>query len=172
MKKFGELLPDTQSKHYCVAMDNYFTTSSAVRVLHDLGIGCIGTARGRKGWPPKELRNVKDERFNTVYTCVDDEGILVYRWIDSNVVHMISTIHDRTDTVPKERRKPRTTLTNKNHVESVWKDRSSVKITIPQVIDDYNHWMLGVDLADQYMAYYSPNLRYRRTWMPLMGQAL
>jgi hypothetical protein len=46
------------------------------------------------------------------------------------------------------------------------------KITIPKVIDDYNHWMCGVDKADQLIAYYRPNLRCRRTWMPLFFHGL
>lgn len=172
MDRFGSLLPDLGSKRYVIAMDNFFTTSSAVKVLYNMGIGCIGIARGRRGWPPKELRDVKDDRFNTVYTCVDDKGVLVYRWVDNKVATMISTIHSPTDTEEATRRKPRITLTNAKHVERIWKDSSTVKILIPQVIRDYNNWMGGFDIADQLIAYYSPNFRYRRTWMPLMGLCL
>jgi hypothetical protein len=39
---------------------------------------------------------------------------------------------------------------------------------MPQVIDDYNHWMLGVDKADQFIAYYRAKIRCRQTWMPII----
>ena len=42
-----------------------------------------------------------------------------------------------------------------------------VTVKIPQIINDYNHWMLGVDLVDQLIAYYRPKIRCRCTWMPL-----
>jgi hypothetical protein len=37
---------------------------------------------------------------------------------------------------------------------------------------DYNHWMLGVDKSDQLIAYYRPNQRCRRVWLPLFFQCL
>ena len=45
-------------------------------------------------------------------------------------------------------------------------------IEIPCLIDDYNHWMLGVDKSDQLIAYYRPELRCRRFWMPIMFHCL
>jgi hypothetical protein len=48
----------------------------------------------------------------------------------------------------------------------VWGSQAVVPICIPGVIDDYNHWMGGVDKAD-HIASYEINLRYRRTWMPI-----
>ena len=40
------------------------------------------------------------------------------------------------------------------------------------MIDDYNHWMLGVDKSDQLIAYYRPALRVRRYWMAMMFHGL
>ena len=34
---------------------------------------------------------------------------------------------------------------------------------ISTLINNYNHWMLGVDLVDQLIAYYRPKIRCRRT---------
>ena len=42
-----------------------------------------------------------------------------------------------------------------------------VTVKIPQIINDHNHWMLGVDLVDQLIAYYRPKIRCRRTWIPV-----
>ena len=38
--------------------------------------------------------------------------------------------------------------------------------------DDYNHWMGGVDLADQRIANYHPDIRCHRTWIPIFLQCL
>lgn len=38
------------------------------------------------------------------------------------------------------------------------------------LIDDYNHWMGGVDISDQRIAYYHPNLRCLRNWIPIFIQ--
>ena len=40
-------------------------------------------------------------------------------------------------------------------------------LTIPDLIDDYNHNMNGVDLADQLRASYHTHLRGVRNWLPL-----
>jgi Transposase IS4 len=40
------------------------------------------------------------------------------------------------------------------------------------VIDDYNHWMGGVDKADQLIAHYKPRIRCRHIWMPLFSHCL
>eukprot|EP00957_Ditylum_brightwellii_P114050 8695905-Ditylum_brightwellii.AAC.2 len=39
----------------CLAMDNYFTLPKVIGELHDIGIGIVGKAQARRGWPPKEL---------------------------------------------------------------------------------------------------------------------
>jgi hypothetical protein len=66
------------------------------------------------------------------------------------------------------RKKPRPTSTNKQHLNTVWGQSAKARIDIPGMIDDYNHYMGGVDIADQLISYYRSNLRCRRTWMPLM----
>ena len=47
-----------------------------------------------------------------------------------------------------------------------------MEIRIPGCIDDYNHWMNGVDKCDQFVAYYRNCLRCRHIWMPIMFHAL
>ena len=39
---------------------------------------------------------------------------------------------------------------------------------IPKVIDDYNHWMGGVNRNDQLISNYRHQLRCMQIWMPLM----
>ena len=47
-----------------------------------------------------------------------------------------------------------------------------MEIHIPGCIDDYNHWMNGVNKCDQFVAYYRNCLRCRHIWMPIMFHAL
>ena len=72
----------------------------------------------------------------------------------------------------RPQKKPRVNTVNRKNVEVVWGDEHRKDIAIPLVIDDYNHWMLGVDVADQLIAYYHFAMRCRRTWMPIMFHCL
>lgn len=51
VKAMGDMLPDAKdhSKKYCVAMDNLFTTSTAIKNLRECDVGVVGTARARRG---------------------------------------------------------------------------------------------------------------------------
>ena len=64
--------------------------------------------------------------------------------------------------VKRTRRKPRKTIKNQEHVDKVWGSNGKTAVFIPKFIEDYNHWMGGVDLVDQRIAYYHPNVRCRR----------
>jgi hypothetical protein len=94
------------------------------------------------------------------------------RWVDNNVVTMVSTVHTGHEKIERSRKKPRTTGTNRANLGPVWGTEFVRQIEIPGMIDDYNHWMLGVNKADQLVAYYRPILRCRRVWMPLMLHCL
>jgi len=167
-----ESLPQRDTKKYVCAMDNYFTYSRTMLGCRELGVAVVGTAKAKKGWPPKRFKDIKDKRFNTLYYLHDKDNYLIARWVDNSIVTMVSTMHDPTDKVLKARKKPRKTKTNKQHLQTVWGQQAVVDVFIPLFIDDYNHWMLGVDKNDQLVAYYRINLRCRRTWMPIMLHAL
>ena len=165
-------LPRRETLRYVVGMDNYFTYSAVISGLRALGVATIGTARAKRGWPPREMYNITDSRFNTLYLMKDKDNYLIGRWVDNNVVTMVSTCHTGYETIKRHRRRPRPTATNRNHIREVWGTQGKAEVEIPCMIDDYNHWMGGVDKADQMIAYYRPDLRCRRTWMPLMFHAL
>ncbi len=94
-------------------------------------------------------------------------GTLVACWMDNRMVFCVSTVHRIGQTIKRCIRKPRVTPKNKAHVDKVWGDKGKMHIEIPRLIDDYNHWMGGVDLSDQHISYYHPNLRCRRNWIPI-----
>ena len=66
----------------------------------------------RPNWPPQEFskRALHDVRYNTLYYMNDPKGnFQMFRWIDNNVVKMVSNIHMGTkdEVVIKPRKKPR-----------------------------------------------------------------
>ena len=154
-------------------MDNYFTYTKALQHCLNANVHVVGTARHKRGWPAPEIKRVTDNRFNTLYYIPGrDIKYVTYRWVDNNIVTLVSTIHDPNASVVKARRRPRTTQVNRRHVRAVWGDDPVKDIAIPAVVNDYNHWKVGVDVFDQLLASLFPDLRCRRTWIPLMIQAL
>ncbi|CAG8826567.1 19583_t:CDS:1, partial [Cetraspora pellucida] len=99
---------------------------------------------------------------------VDD--VLAVLWMNNSPVTMLTTIHEITrneNRVERVRRRLRETSTNVTKVRAVFGTASKKALPIPCIIDDYNHHMGGVDIADQLHRYYAIQLPVRRTWMPL-----
>ena len=100
-----------------------------------------------------------------------DNQVLQTAWKDNNMVLMLSTIHGYVvldpelakhqalesqdgdlldlETIIRNRRRPKITSTAGKCVWAVFQDEVRKKLPIPFVIDEYNHQMNGVDLADQ-----------------------
>ena len=98
------------------------------------------------------------------YTTPD---VLCLRWEDNNIVRLLSTIHPGNEYTLSQRRKPRTTSTNANFTRQVFGDQNSKVLPIPKIVDDYNHHMNSVDLADQRRAAYTTHVRACRNWLSL-----
>ena len=69
--------------------------------------------------------------------------------------------------VEKNRKRPRATSSNAQEVKKVFGSNHRQKLKIPLMVDNYNHHMGGVDIADQLRGYNSTQLQARRNWMPL-----
>lgn len=176
-----DVLPRTHHLQYVVAMDNYFTTGNVIKATRERGVGMVGTARHRSGWPPKEMRKIgvgngeqaeEDNRFNTLHLMNDRNNYLIARWVDNAGVNMVSTVHTGYETIVRHRKKPRPNQFNRRHVDLVWASQAVAPIEIPGIIDDYNNWMGGVDRADQLIQSYRHKLQCRRTWMPIFFHCL
>ena len=172
----NEMFDEEMMGTFCLAMDNYFTLPKVIAALREMGIGIVGTARYRgKVWPPNELKSVNKEsaKFNQFYWTVDEYGTLLARWMDNGMVFCCSTMHKAGNTIKRMRKRPRKTQNNRNHVDRIWGENGAVEIYIPTLIDDYNYWMGGVDVADQRISYYHPSqLVCKRTWIPIFMQLL
>jgi len=80
---------------------------------------------------------------------------------------MLTIAHRWNDVTLVKRRKPRTTSTNASMVRKAFGDKEHLASYIPTVIDNYNHYMNGVDLADQRRAAYTTHQRTRPNWLAL-----
>lgn len=155
-----------------IFMDNYFSNVPLFLELRKLGIGACGTVRTNSSRFPTALKVRKNERFdwNTTSGVVVENEVLAAFWMDNGPVTMLSTIHELKGNawyITRHRRRPRETSTNARSVRAVFGNNARANLQIPRIIDDYNHCMNGVDLADQLRSYYCTQLIVRRTWMPL-----
>jgi hypothetical protein len=165
---------DDGSVQYEIYMDNLFSSVKLFYMLRNRGkgIGCAGTTRANTtGFPTiLKVRGGADKKmdWDTLGSVVVD-GVNCVVWVDNAAVLMLTTIHNvgPDHTVTRLRRRPRTTSTNGSTVRRVFGDNATKKLNIPQVIDDYNHFMGSVDRADQLHSNYRTHLRGNRTWMPI-----
>eukprot|EP00957_Ditylum_brightwellii_P202782 15331798-Ditylum_brightwellii.AAC.1 len=67
-------------------------------------------------------------------------------------------VHKVGKMVERARRRPRIMVLNQKHVKDVWGDAGSKEGNVPRIIEDYNHCIGGVDISDQRIAYYHPNV--------------
>ena len=60
-------------------------------------------------------------------------------------------------------------MTNANaiKVQNIFGNKVKKTLPIPIIIDNYNHFMGGVDIADQLRSNYIIQFPVRRTWLPL-----
>jgi hypothetical protein len=165
-----EQLPFKQQA-FNIYMDNFFSSIPLFQYLQTKGIGACGTCRTNSARFPKVLKVGKDAKldWNTRSGVVVDD-VLAILWIDNGAVTMLSTIHQLIGDdweVERNRRRPRETHINVVNVRRTWGNDYRKPLYIPKVIDDYNHHMGGVDIADQRRGYYHTQLPTCRNWMPL-----
>ena len=80
----------------------------------------------------------------------------------------MTTGHNGKDSVIRSRRRPPKTASNSASSRRVFGQNEAIKdLPIPGFIDAYNHYMNGVDQADQLRAYYTSQRPHWRTWLPL-----
>jgi hypothetical protein len=160
-------------RHLSIYMDNYFTSIPLFSELRACQFGATGTTRPHKQLPLglKELK----ERFstqlpwNTLLAKVVD-NTLCLAWQDNNIVLALSnihTVHNTDDFREKVRKRPAKTSTNARIVRVIFDQEPTKELAIPCFIDDYNHYMGGVDLANQFREPYEVHRATQRNWWPL-----
>ena len=141
-------------------MDNYFISIPLFTKLQACKFGVIGTTHPHKELPAgfKVLKTqfaIKLE-WNTLFTKVVN-NTLYLAWQDNNIVLALSNIHTVytiKDFHKKVKRRPTKTSTNKKIVQQVFSNASTKELRIPCFINNYNHYIGGVDLANQFRESY------------------
>jgi hypothetical protein len=151
-------------------MDNYFTSIPLFTELRAYEFGAIGTTRPHKEFPSglKELKEHYSTKlpWNTLLAKVVN-NTLCLAWQDNNIVLALSnihTVHNTGDFRNKVRKRPAKTSTNSRIVRQVFGEDSTKELLIPCFIDDYNQYMGGVDLANQFRESYETHRASLRNW--------
>jgi hypothetical protein len=154
-------------------MDNYFTSMPLSTELRACDYGAMGTTRPHKEFRSglKELKERYSTKlnWNTLLAKVVD-NTLCLAWQDNNIVLALTnihTVHKTEDFRDKVRKRPAKTSTNGRIVRHVFGDSPIKELQIPCFIDDYNQYMAGVDLANQFRESYETHRITQRNWWPL-----
>ena len=147
LAQFLPALDDNNSKYHLV-MDNFFTLAVLLRYLCEQSIAATGTVRTcRIENPPfKSVDEMsKMEKGSSDVAVQTSSNIAAIRWKDKEVVNVLSTY------VGKEEQK--------KAIRYSQKEKKSISIPQPNVVNVYNKYMGGVDHMDQNISCYMVNLR-------------
>jgi Transposase IS4 len=97
------------------------------------------------------------------------DSTLCFLWQNNNVVLGLITAHCvKNDTIKRLRKRLSSTSVNAAIVRPVFGNEPYKWLYIPRVIDDYNHYMNSVDLANQLRKNFTVHRPFkRRIWRPL-----
>jgi hypothetical protein len=167
-------------------MDNLFSKPKLFSLLRQLGIGACGTCRKDvtklvfgllDNWNPQW--GTLHSKIVEAYADIQDDGkVLCSVWQDSNKVGFLSTVHDGTEWRVRNRKKTKTTSTQ----AAITKEPFAIFTPSPRCkdsyehlrllpilgqIDDYNHHMGRVDIANQLWAKFANWPQGVKPWKPL-----
>ncbi len=159
---------------FVLILDNLFLNLEVAQALLQLSIACCGTTRKNAVGIPSELLLIKEK--NRLYlwdSCIAmiRKRVLCFFWQDNNPVLSLTTaysLHKEGDIIIRNRKRPKLTSTNASITRKVFGDNYVLELAILRVIDDYNHHMNGVDVANQFRAWmttYRPGIY--KAWQPL-----
>ena len=103
-----------------------------------------------------KIRHTLQVLWGTEYATVSEDGeVFQVAWKDQAMVLFMSTVSNGTARIVRQRRRPTKTATNARTSRMVFSDAVVKDLPIPNYIDIYNHFMNGVDIADQLRSYYN-----------------
>ena len=120
---------------YHVYFDNYYNSPNLIDLLHKRKTHACGTVIKNQKSLPLAVTQVKLKQGETVF-C-HKNNLLALKWMDKREVNILSGFHKA------------------NNVFFGKTNYKGQKVTKPQPVFLYNRYMSGVDLADQFLQYYS-----------------
>ena len=115
-----------------------------------------------------KIRHTLQVPWGTEYAMVlEDNEVFQVAWKDQAMVLFMSTVSDGTKRIVRQRRRPAKTSTNARTSRMVFGDAVVKDLAIPDYIDMYNHFMNGVDIADQLRSYYNTQKSHWKSWKAL-----
>ena len=155
-----DLMEAYSGQGYKLYTDNFYTSPDLYKDLRD-NHQCVavGTCQSNRRGFPTDLRDVKKfqrtaARGSMRFQRTNDD-ILCLQWKDKRAVTAISTMHRATDFSMVKRK-----VKENNQVVNV-------DVKKPQVIEDYNTYMGGVDVFDQYVSSFRVLRKTKKYWKTL-----
>ncbi|KAL7634844.1 UNVERIFIED_CONTAM: hypothetical protein RMT77_015221 [Armadillidium vulgare] len=146
-------------KNYKVFFDNLFTTLPLMKKLHAMGIPSLGTIRSNRMGGAEKLLNSERElktmgKGSYDWRVDSSSAVTLIRWYDNSIVQLASTFVGKSLGKKVQRWCP--------------KSKSKIEINCPQMVEEYNKFMGGVDLNGMLLALYRIKLRSNNKWyMPI-----
>jgi Transposase IS4 len=147
-------------RYLIIYLDNYFTSIPLFTKLQACNFGAVGTTRPYKEFPSQlvelKTRFATKLEWNILLAAVVKD-VLCLAWQDNNIVLALSNIRiiNRVeDFLERQRKRLVKISTNRRIVRKVFGEEYIKELSIPCFIDDYNHNIGGVDLANQFRESY------------------
>lgn len=141
--------------------DNFFSSPILFERLHEKGLGGTGTVRENRipNLIIKDTKILKKEKRGAFdFAKIRDKNIIFIKWNDNNVVTFGSTVSG---------------IAPANLVKRYsQKEKKYVYIDQPQVVQQYNKNMGGVDRSDQNIAQYRVNIRGKKWYFSMISHCV
>lgn len=105
------------------------------------------------------------------YASQPDQEVLQIAWRDSSVVLFMTNCLDGRTLIQKHRKRPAKAAVDPM-LRTLYGSDAVKLLDIPLYIDNYNHYMNGVDRADQLRSMYRTPRKSFKTWRPLWDYIL
>lgn len=153
---------DIAGKNHKLYCDNLFTSIPLIEEIKRQQIYFVGTIRSNRmlgaSEKLKDAKSLMREGRGSMSVTSSNENITVTRWVDRNIVHVVSSF---AGVQPLDKAKRFSHAT-----------KSFVEIARPNAVKIYNQHMGGVDLMDSLVALYRHSQRNKRWYMRIFFHLL
>ncbi|XP_049814501.1 piggyBac transposable element-derived protein 3-like [Schistocerca nitens] len=144
-----------EGKNHKIILDNLFTTITLLSYLKQKKIHVLGTIRSNRLKDAKskltDSKALTKSGRGSLSIATSNDNITVVRWVDRNIVHMVSTFAAGTPTDTVKR------WDVKNHAH--------IDIESPYAVACYNKFMGGVDMTEQMVTHYPHTIKSKKFYL-------